>query len=121
MLFLRAYLALLLLEIDLSRADFCRLYDRVRRCSTSKNLPRHTAQQICSAIDRACTWYPKRVLCLQRSTATVLLLKKRGIPAQLVIGAQQFPFRAHAWAELDGTVINDKPYVPDIYAVLDRC
>ena len=121
MLFVRAYLALLVLEIDLSRADFCRLYDRVRRCSTSKNLPRHTAQQICSAIDRACTWYPKRVLCLQRSTATVLLLKKRGIPAQLVIGAQQFPFRAHAWAELNGSVINDKPYVPEIYAVLDRC
>jgi len=121
MMFLRAYLALLSLEMDLSRADFSRLYGRVRQCSASKRLARQTVQQICSAIDRACIWYPKRVLCLQRSAATVLLLKKRGIPAQLVIGAQQFPFRAHAWAELDGTVINDKPYMSNIYAILDRC
>lgn len=61
------------------------------------------------------------MLCLQRSAATALLLKEHGIPAQLVIGAQQIPFRAHAWVELHGRVINDKPYMPEVYAVLDRC
>ena len=43
------------------------------------------------------------------------------IPAQMVIGTQQIPFRAHAWVEVDGSVVNDKPYTPEMYAVLDRC
>jgi hypothetical protein len=59
-------------------------------------------------------------LCLQRSAATACLLKRCGIPAQMVIGAQQMPFKAHAWVEVDGRVVNDKPYMTEIYAVLDR-
>jgi hypothetical protein len=39
----------------------------------------------------------------------------------MVIGAQQLPFKAHAWVEVDGRVVNDKPYVPEMYTVLDRC
>ena len=61
------------------------------------------------------------VLCLQRSAATACLLKGRGIHAEKVIGAQQMPFKAHAWVEVDGRVVNDKPYTPEMYAVLDRC
>ena len=78
-------------------------------------------ERICAAVDMACIWYPKEVLCLQRSAATACLLKRYGIPAQMVIGAQQMPFRAHAWVEVDGRVVNDKPYTPEMYAVLDRC
>jgi len=121
MMFIRAYLQLLLLETDLARADFAELYRRVRDCPIRKTPSRYTTTELCSAIDRACIWYPRVVLCLHRSAATALLLKKHGIPAQLAIGAQQFPFRAHAWVELEGRVINDKPYMPEVYAVLDRC
>jgi len=39
----------------------------------------------------------------------------------MAIGAQMLPFRSHAWCEVDGTVANDKPYVRDIYEVLERC
>jgi hypothetical protein len=39
----------------------------------------------------------------------------------MVIGAQQMPFKAHAWVEVAGQVVNDKPYTPEMYAVLDRC
>ena len=60
-------------------------------------------------------------LCQQRSAATACLLRKCGVPAQLVIGAQQMPFKAHAWVEVDGRVVNDKPYTPEMYGVLDRC
>jgi len=60
-------------------------------------------------------------LCLQRSAATACLLKRFGVSAQLVIGAQQMPFKAHAWVEVDGVVVNDKPYTSEIYTVLDRC
>jgi hypothetical protein len=38
-----------------------------------------------------------------------------------VIGAQQMPFKAHAWVEVGSRVVNDKPYTPEIYQVLDRC
>ena len=31
------------------------------------------------------------------------------------------PFKAHAWVEVAGVVVNDKPYMPEMYAVLDRC
>jgi hypothetical protein len=49
------------------------------------------------------------------------LLKSYGVPARMVIGARQMPFRAHAWVEVNGRVVNDKPYVREMYAVLDRC
>jgi hypothetical protein len=31
------------------------------------------------------------------------------------------PFKAHAWVEVAGKVVNDKSYTPSMYAVLDRC
>jgi hypothetical protein len=39
----------------------------------------------------------------------------------MVIGAQILPFRSHAWVEIGGVVVNDKPYMPDIYRFLERC
>jgi hypothetical protein len=38
-----------------------------------------------------------------------------------VIGSQQMPFKAHAWVEVDGRVVNDKQYVHELYARLDQC
>ena len=76
---------------------------------------------LCQAVDVACVFYFKRVLCLQRSAATALLLKRFGWPAELVIGAQLIPFESHAWVEIDRTVVNDKPYISDIYEELERC
>jgi hypothetical protein len=72
-------------------------------------------------IDLACLWYPKRVLCLHRSAATACLLRKYGVPAEMVLGVQQLPFRAHAWVEVAGRTVNDRPYVNELYLVLDRC
>lgn len=72
-------------------------------------------------IDTACIWYRKEVLCLQRSVVTTCLLRKYGVPAQMVIGAQQVPFKAHAWVEVGQRVVNDKPYVVEMYGILSRC
>jgi hypothetical protein len=121
-LVLKAYLKLIHFDLYLARGNFAALYDRVRSYPTGKKAEVADAiERICSAMDMACIWYWKEALCLQRSAATACLLKRYGIPAQLVIGAQHMPFRAHAWVEVDGRVVNDKPYVPEIYAVLDRC
>jgi hypothetical protein len=76
---------------------------------------------ICRAMDLACVLYIKPVLCLQRSAATALLLRRYGWRSEMVIGAQVIPFKSHAWVEVEGTVVNDKPYMHEIYCVLERC
>ena len=121
-LILKAYWKLILFDLYLARRNFAALYDKVRRYPIGNEAPAPDAiERICSAVDMACIWYWKEALCLQRSAATACLLKKYGVPAQMVIGAQQMPFKAHAWVEVNGRVVNDKPYTPEMYAVLDRC
>jgi hypothetical protein len=119
---LRAYLELILFDSYLARGNFEALYNKVRNYPVArKRVTPNAIEQICEAVDMASIWYWKRALCLQRSAATACLLKRFGVPAQMVIGAQQAPFRAHAWVEVDGKVVNDRPYMRDMYAVLDRC
>ncbi len=121
-LMLRAYLKLIHFDLYLARGNFAALYDKVRRYPIAKKSPTENAiEKICYAVDMACIWYWKEALCLQRSAATTCLLKRYGVPAQMVIGAQHIPFKSHAWVEVDGRVVNDKPYVSEVYAVLDRC
>jgi len=120
-LVLKAYVQLIRFDFHLRRQDFAVLYDRVRKQPLPARNNRPPADEICHAVDLACIWYCKQVLCLQRSAATACLLKNYGFPAEMVIGAQQMPFKAHAWVEINGRVVNDKPYIPEIYAVLDRC
>ena len=121
-LVLKAYLKLIYFDLYLARGSFSALYEKVRGYAIGKQTPSADAiERICSAMDMACIWYWKEALCLQRSAATACLLRRYGIPAQLIIGAQQMPFKAHAWVEVGGRVVNDKPYTPGIYAVLDRC
>jgi len=117
-----AYRELLILEYPLYRKDFASIHDRVRRTALG-NPPRtaYKAAEISRAVDLAAVFYFHKVLCLQRSAATACLLKKYGFAAQLVIGVQQLPFAAHAWVELDGAVLNDKPYMQEMYSVLERC
>ena len=121
-LILKAYLNLIRFDLYLMRGNFAAVYDKVRNSPVGKTAPTPSAvERICSAVDMACIWYWKEALCLQRSAATSCLLKSHGIFAQMVIGAQQMPFKAHAWVEVDGRVINDKSYVSQIYAVMNRC
>lgn len=121
-LVLRAYLKLIQFDFYLARRDFEALGNKVRNYPIGKvsALP-GSVERICAAVDMAGIWYWKEALCLQRSAATACLLRRLGIPAQLVIGAQQIPFKAHAWVEVEGCVVNDKPYTPEMYSVLDRC
>lgn len=119
----RAYAKLMVFDLYLARGNFQALYHKVRkyplRSGTSR--PPEEIEAICHAVDLASIWYWKPVRCLQRSAATACLLKQNGLEARMVIGAQQVPFRAHAWVEVDGRVVNDKPYMREIYRVLDQC
>ena len=119
---MRAYLMLIYFDLFLVRKDFRGLYNKVRRFPlASVQTDPGTSARTCAAMDTASIWYWKEVLCLQRSAATACLLRTYGLPAQMLIGVQQVPFRAHAWVELAGQVVNDRPYVRDMYAVLDYC
>jgi Transglutaminase-like superfamily len=122
LLVLRAYLRLIEFDYCLLREDFGALYDKVRNYPLGRQGKSPAiVDEVCAAVDMACIWYWKPISCLQRSAATACLLKGRGVPAQMVIGAQLMPFRSHAWIEVDGRVVNDKPYAPEMYAVLARC
>ena len=122
-LVLEALLLLLIFDYVMRFREFNALHrivrvQRVRRTTHKKIV---SSSELCRAIDLACVFYFKPVLCLQRSAATTLLLRRHGWNAEMVIGAQVLPFKSHAWCEIEGAVVNDKPYMSEIYAVLERC
>jgi len=71
------------------------------------------------AVDRAAAFYFRKAWCLSRSAACTWLLRRRAVPARLVLGVRPLPFFAHAWVEVDGRVVNDAERVRRL-AVLDR-
>jgi hypothetical protein len=120
MLIVRAYALLLSFEQPLARHAFAGLYRRVRDRAVRARRANLSCQDACRAVNLACVFYFKEVQCLQRSAALACLLRDLGISATLVLGAQRLPFKAHAWVEVRGCVINDSPSCAQLYGVLDR-
>lgn len=117
-----SWLLLLYFDCLIRLRDFRSLHNAVRRQKVYlRRTFSDTREQLCHAVDLACVFYFKPVLCLQRSAATSVLLRRNGWRAELVLGAQMVPFLSHAWVEIDGLVVNDKPYVAEIFQVLERC
>src|SRR5260370_41558756 len=102
-LFLKALVGLVAYDLLFLGRDFATLHRIVRNwIVTCKEPALDTTDRVCDAVNRACIWYPKRALCLQRSSVTTCLLRNCGVSAQLVLGAQKLPFKAHAWDEVNG-------------------
>jgi hypothetical protein len=122
MLFLKALFGLLAYDIFNIFRPFRALYSYARKFKVAA-VPagHHTTDHICTAINYACAWYPKQARCLQRSFVTARLLRKYGIAAEIVLGAQKLPFSAHAWVEVNGRVVNESSNVQLTYSVWDRC
>jgi hypothetical protein len=120
---LESLLLLLYFDIVMRSSTFRRLYDDVRKHGVSpRPTPNHlSAEELCHSVDIACVFYFKQVLCLQRSAATTVLMRRHGLGAEMVIGAQMIPYAFHAWVEINHVVVNDRPYMLDIYQVLERC
>jgi Transglutaminase-like superfamily len=122
-LLIRSYVLLLRIDFMMkarSLQSIHRLVKKQRLCLRDRDKT-FQVDTLCRTIDLACVLYIKPVLCLQRSAATTLLLRRYGWPAEMVIGAQVLPFRSHAWVEVDGAVVNDKPYVREVFSALERC
>jgi hypothetical protein len=116
------YIRLIAHDVFMRKHDLAALHQQI------KNFPRRVARQTsakaelaCHALDIACVFYPKRALCLQRSSVLVKILRRRGVPARMVIGAQKLPFRAHAWVEVDGEIVNDRLASREKFLVLEVC
>jgi Transglutaminase-like superfamily len=121
-LFFKSWLFLFYLDFVMRFRGFEQLSGLVRDQMTLRASPKHEPSivEICHSIDLACVFYFKQVLCLQRSAATTVLMRRYGVDARMVIGAQIVPFQSHAWVEVNGAIVNDKPYLLNIYQVLDR-
>jgi hypothetical protein len=121
-LYARALWQLLRFHYHVSQSSFADLHSKVGSYPcTPPTSATGSPERICRAIDVLGIWYPTQVLCLQRSAATTCLLRKYGLPARLITGIHTLPFKAHAWVEVGGRVVNDKPYMRDIYAEIDSC
>jgi hypothetical protein len=119
---LLAYLGLITIDVALRLFGFARMY-RLLRWRQARVRPHDLGRVrgLARAVDRAAAFYFKRAWCLERSFVTVLLMRLRGWPAQLVLGAKRMPFGAHAWVELNRIVVNDDPKHCMGYSVLERC
>ncbi|MEA2489648.1 MAG: hypothetical protein QOH21_1440 [Acidobacteriota bacterium] len=100
---------------------FTALDKLVRRTHVSSRQGAETAAELCQMMNRAESYYPRKLQCLRRSAAMTWLFRSRGYPAEMVVGASILPFLAHAWVELEGHVVgDDESLVRERYIVLER-
>ena len=117
-----AFIGLAAFDLLLKFAGFKSLIDAVKRRRTTE--PRTTDREICrrvrAMVDRAQMYYPKKAMCLQHSAVVTWLLRRRGVPAEMVLAACDYLPEAHAWVEVDGEVVNDSEKVKESYRELYR-
>ncbi len=66
---------------------------------------------------------PFSATCLQRAVALCWWLRARGVDASLQIGVRKGPdgqLRAHAWVEVEGQVVGDRPETVGSFKPLGR-
>jgi len=122
MTLVRSWLLLLYFDLVMRYRGFPRVHELVHGEQVRSGTKQQTSDaELSHTVDLACVLYFKPVLCLQRSAALTVLLRRSGWKAEMVIGAQLLPFLSHAWVEVGGRIVNDKPYLNEIFQVLERC
>jgi hypothetical protein len=111
-----------LLYLDLVGVLGFKMIHRVVATTRTRPATSRTANiaDVVNAMKAANVFYFKTAMCLQRSAVVTRLLRRRGIPAQLVIGCQPVAFQSHAWVEVAGTVVSDHRPGLQHYHVIDR-
>ena len=119
---LTALFGLFAFDLLLRFRGFEALINKVERWPTTQphNLNSETCGRVCAMVNRAQVYYPKKAMCLQHSAVVTCLLRRKGVPAEMVLAAQEFPPKGHAWVEVQGRVVNDKASVREIYRTLRR-
>ena len=92
-----------------------RTFKLLRHLSPRVSEP-HDADRIIAETTRrvslAAAFYPRRALCLEQSLTLFVLLRRRGVAAELRLGVQPRPFYAHAWVEAGGRAISEAEDLP---------
>lgn len=110
-----------LAAFDIARAaGFARICGWLRRRRHARRSSWAQPDDVVWAVEEACVWYVKRAACLQRSVVATWLLRRHGVPAEMIIGCRPLPFESHAWVEVEGRVVNDRPQYQKAFTVLDR-
>jgi hypothetical protein len=74
--------------------------------------PLEDINALCSSLNHACRLYPVRTKCLEWASSLTLVGLDFGWDITLNIGVQNYPFMAHAWAEIGGEVVFDDTSLP---------
>jgi hypothetical protein len=118
MLHLRIFWELLRFDLLLALCGLKAVRHRVPRRSIEPQAEEVAA--IRDAFAAVVPFYWKPVRCLQRSIVTARVMRRHGIPAEVVIGYRPSPFFSHAWVEVGGRVVNDSPAFQRRLQVLER-
>jgi len=106
----RCALALLLVRARLKARGFGPTVAWARRVAArarGTGLAPEEVERAAYHVAVAAAFFPGRAVCLEQSLTLYLLLRRRGVPAELRIGVQVYPFYAHAWVELHGEPVNE--------------
>lgn len=119
---LTAFIGLAAFDLLLKLFGFQALIRRVERWPTTEpcTADREICKRVRAMVDRAQMYYPKKAMCLQHSAVVSCLLRRRGVPAEMVLAAREFPPKGHAWVEVNNEVVNDFVAVQSEYRVLRR-
>src|SRR5258706_15804030 len=94
---------LLLFDL-LSATGFASGHAFTRERQTAQRSPNpDVTARVCRAVGEACIWYFKRAYCLQRSSVTTWMLRRRGAAAQLVFGFRPVRVRSPRRGDRGGT------------------
>jgi hypothetical protein len=92
-----------------------RTFAVLRRLTPERAVPANSTDIIADTTHRvslAAAFYPRRALCLEQSLTLFVLLRRRGVRAELRLGVQPRPFYAHAWVEANGRAISEAEDLP---------
>jgi len=109
-LFLATFAMIAATDLALRHLGFARSVAIAKRLAGSQageNTSAETVEAVMQRVISASTFYPGRAECLEQSLVAYVLLRRRGVPVQLRLGVQPYPFRAHAWIELNGRPISE--------------
>jgi hypothetical protein len=123
---LRAFAWITFVELGLRTVGFQRLVRQARAGSTRQELAgsgsqaHRRAHRYAHWIDVAARHHVVEARCLHRSLALHHWLRSEGLPSELRIGVHKAgdELKAHAWIELAGCVINDRPDAVAVFTPL---
>lgn len=91
-------------------------YFEIPSFSSESNNDEETLKAIKRVVDLAVRFMVFDADCVYRSLVLTMMLRRRAIPAVVCLGVYSFPFRAHAWVEVNNVVVSgDAAKVSGLY------